>query len=190
MTIKQLLEMPIGKEHRTGGYELTVRTSRHPREVDGRKLQSVILEDETGKINADVLVKKNYLQNSYPLHVIIGWLQPSPNKDQKELYVDQWYTRTQTPDEYEAKQQKKRQAGLYRLYDDENGPDIPGMCATHIIEGFINGYTAKHGEVPECTPERMKIINKWVAFNMDGRMAGPPYDPHDTKFQSGDIAEQ
>ena len=178
MNIEQLLTMPTGKENRTGGFELTVRTARSPRELNGKKLQSVILEDETGKIDADILLQSSttkswgQVQRRWTIKVIIGWLQPSPNNEHKTLYVEQWSTETQTADEYYDQKQQERQQGLYHVYEkDYETPDIPGMCATHIIEGFINGYTAKHGEIPDCTPERMKIVNEWVAFNVNGRLA-------------------
>jgi len=169
MNIEQLLTMPTGKENRTGGFELTVRTARGIRELNGKSLQSVILEDDSGKIEADLLTLKP-VQKGWPIHITVCWLLP--NGENKTLFVEQFMPRTLTADELYDKRQQDRQEGLYHVYEkDYNDPDIPGMCATHIIEGFINGYTGYHGEIPECTPERMKIVNEWVAFNVNGRLA-------------------
>ena len=170
MNIEQLLKMPTGKENRTGGFDVNVRTARHQRTVDGgKKLQSVILEDDSGQSEADI-VMPSPVQKGWKIHITVCWMQPIGTV--KYIYVDQFTTETMTADEYYDKKQKEREKGLYQLYDnDYKAPNIPDMCATHIIEGFINGYTANHGEIPECTPERMKIVNEWVAFNVNGRLA-------------------
>jgi len=193
MNIEQLLKMPVGQK--TGGFLTTVKMAKKYWEVGklgqkekGRVIhQQAILVDETGEMVADIKINSpehgnhDSLKKGQIIQVIVceiqsGYEQKGLNPEsQKKLFIDQYVDyvsqEPMTADEYYDKKQKEREKGMWQLYADENGPDIPGMCATHIIEGFINGYTAKHGEIPECTPERMKTINEWVAFNMNGRLA-------------------
>ena len=114
MTIKQLLEMPIGQ--RTGGFLLTVKTAKKHWEVPNKEGQTVghkgqgrvlhqqaILTDETGEMIADIKILSPEHGNQCDaikvgaiIRVIVCEIQtaydkigasPEPNK---KLYIDQF----------------------------------------------------------------------------------------------------
>lgn len=168
MTIEQLLQREIGPDNRVGGFELTVRTARGYRVVNDRRVQAAVLENSTGKISADLLLRKtgtvierSPVQKGDVLRIIVCWLQPGKDGS-KELYVEQFSCKTMTPDEYEAMRDKEN----HSTWEDEN---VPSMCRNSQVREFICGYTSKHGELPECTKERMKIIDQWVDYILSER---------------------
>ena len=166
MTIEQLLQMPMGKENRTGGFQLTVKVARKTVKINQKHLQWVVFMDETGEIPGEVLLPKyNPLIKNQKIHITVCWLQAGEKG--KKLYVDQWYPITYTSDEgiaaYEAG--KKNYSP-----PDEYEDDIEGRCLTWHIAAFIEGYVTKTGQLPECTDENQETLKKWVKFNCERRI--------------------
>lgn len=184
MTIKQLLDMPIGQK--TGGFLLTVKTAKKHWEVpnkdgqtvghkgQGRVLhQQAILTDETGDMIADIKILSPEHGNQCDtikvgaiIRVIVCEIQtaydkrgdtPEPNK---KLFIDQFaaYIKDSVV--------SGNCSSEYDYYD------IPGRCKTWHIAAFIQGYAANTGRMPECTEGRMKAIDKWVDFNAPPIMTG------------------
>jgi len=94
ITIKQLLEMPIDKEKsKCGGFQLTVKTARKTRKVDGKTVQQVVLSDSSGEIPGDIFMhnpkQRSYLPRTTIINVVVCWLQPG--EAGPKLYVDQWF---------------------------------------------------------------------------------------------------
>ena len=90
MTIKQLLDMPIGKEKsKCGGFQLTVKRARSTREHGKKYLQEVLWLDSSGEIPGEVLLP-NYvpLQQNANINIVVCWLQQGEKGP--KLYVEQW----------------------------------------------------------------------------------------------------
>lgn len=154
MTIEELLKRPIGKEYRTGGFQLTVKRSRSVRESGKKYLQEVLFLDSTGEMNGEVLLPKYVpLQNSANINIIICWNQTGEKK--AKLYVEQWSHVQWSAEGFEASRN-------HSIPDDY---DIEGRCLTWHIAAFIEGYTAKTGQLPECNEDNQTKLRRWVKFN-------------------------
>jgi len=130
-TIKQLLDMPIGKDSRGGGYELTVKYSRKAVEHKGKWLQAVVFVDDTGEIPGEILLEKYIpVQKGYKIHVTVGWLQASESG--KKLYVEQWYINSMSMAEYEASKYDFQQEMRYG----EPLNIVRGKCRMHLVLKF------------------------------------------------------
>ena len=166
MTIKQLLEMPIGVESRSGGFQLTVKVARKTVEVDKKYLQWVVFMDSTGEIPGEVSIasRARALQKNQPIHITVCWLQQGEKG--KKLYVDQWYPITQTLDEYEARYHSdwgSQEITEAMEWQEVRREEIKGKCRHGVvcamIQSGVNIYEVdKHKE----------IINKWVDFIVTG----------------------
>ena len=91
MTVKQLLEMPIG--YKTGGFDLTIKTAKKKWQVGKKWMHQIVLMDETGEIWADVNIGKNIpLIARTQIHITFCEIQDSEhhNNPCKKLYVDQF----------------------------------------------------------------------------------------------------
>lgn len=151
MTIKQLLEMPIGKESRGGGYELTVKYPRKAVEHKGKWLQAVVFVDDTGEIPGEILLEKYVpVQKGYKIHVTVAWIQASESG--KKLYVEQWYLNSMTMAEFEAKQFDQREMSYGEPIN-----IVRGKCKMHIVCSFI-----KAGTTPTELRQMKKDINEIV----------------------------
>lgn len=144
MTIEQLLQKEVGKENRTGGFELTIK--KHPSkmvEIGKKWLQPVVFIDETGEIPGEILMAKRItLQKNWKIHITVCWLQ---NGEQgKKLYVEQWWLPTMSMAEYEAKQFDIQQDMRYG----EPINIVRGKCRMHEVLKFreTNGF---EDDIPE-----------------------------------------
>ncbi len=91
MTVKQLLEMPVG--YKTGGFDLTIKTAKKKWQVGKKWMHQIVLMDETGEIWADVNIGKNIpLIARTQIHITFCEIQDSEhhNNPCKKLYVDQF----------------------------------------------------------------------------------------------------
>jgi len=103
-TIKELLEKPIGKEYRTGGFQLAIKTARKMVDIDNKILQGVVFIDDTGEIQGEVSLQRHIpLQRTQKIYLTICWLQNGEKG--KKLYVEQWYPVTITEAELGCKYQ-------------------------------------------------------------------------------------
>ena len=160
MTIKQLLDMPIGQK--VGGFELTVK--KYPSkmvEVGKKKIQPVTFIDETGEMVGDVLnAKYGAIHKGYKIHITVGVIQNGEKG--KKLFVEQWWIPSITADEYEAKREADRKpSGESSTWEEEV---VPSMIRNSQVREFIGGYASKHGTVPECTLDNRKALDRWVAY--------------------------
>lgn len=107
MTIKQLLEMPIGE--RVGGFECSIKTFKKTFQVGKVWFQQVILMDSTGEMPADVNVgtSRNPLRGrASSLKIVVCEVQEAEylGKDRKKLLVHEYIIPAITADEWEEEQ--------------------------------------------------------------------------------------
>ena len=163
MTIKQLLDMPIDEEKsKCGGFQLTVKTARKTRKVDGRTVQQVVLSDTTGEIPGDIFMPNSkqcsYLPRATVINVVVCWLQPGENGT--KLYVDQWFMPKGDSEGYPVYRNGIRGYG-----------DLPPDFAE---DEFIVRGKVRHGVVCAILSTGnfedldKDFINKWVDFIMTG----------------------
>jgi hypothetical protein len=161
MTIEQLKQMKVGKEGRTGGFQLVLKRARKLKELDKGYLQEVLFVDQTGEIDGEVLLEKRIpLTSGKKIHIVVCWLQDGEKG--KRLYVDQWNPVVLTADEYEAMREKEK-----GVEPDED--TVASMCRNTLIRHFIEGYTAHHGKPPEYTEEYREILDRWLGYNLLGQ---------------------
>ena len=158
MTIKQLLEMPIGQK--TGGFELTVK--KYPSkmvEVGKKKIQPVMFIDETGEMLGDVLnAKFGAIHKGYSVHITVGIIQNGEKG--KKLYVEQWWLPTMSMAEYEAKQYDFKQEIQYG----EPLHIVKSKVKMHVVCALLNREKA-----PTANDSKMEeYINAWVDFIVTG----------------------
>lgn len=98
MTIKQLLEMPVG-EKIGGGFVLTIKKTKKEVLLNGYYTHSVVLFDETGEMLADFKDPggkgaRNPMIKGWEVKIIVAEIQAAePTKSGeavKKLYVDQF----------------------------------------------------------------------------------------------------
>ena len=156
MTINQLLQMPIGVESRSGGFQLTVKVARKTVEVDKKYLQWVIFMDSTGEIPGEVSLPKYIPLKKYQrIHITVCWLQQGENG--KKLYVDQWYPITITEEELCTQRAN---------FNDEFQYGEP----LHIVKSKIRMHVVcailSTGNFEDLDKD---FINKWVDFIVTGK---------------------
>lgn len=172
MTITQLLKMPVDKEKsKCGGFQLTIKTARSNRKVDGRTVQQVCLSDSSGEMPGDIFMPNpkqcSYLPRATVINVIICWLQPG--EDGPKLYVEQWYLPKCDAEGNPVYRNNRRN------FDDlpsdfcEGDENIPSMCRNSQTRNFIGGYVSKTGKMPECNDENKDLLNEWVEFVLTGK---------------------
>ena len=93
MSIKQVLEMPIGSKF--GGFDVVIKTCKKKWMVKDKWVQQVILSDDSGDILAEVNTTKKYsLNRNLVLHITVGIVQagvPEVGKEGfKKIYIDQF----------------------------------------------------------------------------------------------------
>ena len=148
MTIKQLLNMPVGT--RTGGgFVLTIKHTHKPREIKDGWLFEETMTDETGDILADFFVEKYIpLVRGQEIKIIVCEIQSSTTTMGKKLYVEQWERITCTADE------------LPQRYPLQQSVDPLGRSKVKckLTEAYI-----KYSGFP-CGMERKQIISlaDWV----------------------------
>ena len=170
MTIKQLLETPLGEEHRTGGFQLTVKTARKNRKIDGKTVQQVVLSDSSGEMPGDIFMpnpkQRSYLPRTTVINVVVCWLQPGELGP--KLYVEQWFLPKGDQEGNPVYRNGTRSYGDLPpdfCQEDEN---VPSMCRNSQVREFIGGFTAKNGYLPPCTQENKDLINEWVEYILTG----------------------
>jgi hypothetical protein len=107
ITIKQLLQAPVGKK--AGGIELSIKTYKKTWQVGDVWFSQVILMDETGEIPADVNVGKTYNPirgRGSKIRIVVCEVQEAEylGKDRRKLYVSEYSIPTMTMTEYEEEQ--------------------------------------------------------------------------------------
>ena len=162
MTIKQLLDMPVGQK--VGGFELTVK--KYPSkmvEVGKKKIQPVTFIDETGEMIGDVLnAKYGAIHKGYKIHVTVGVIQNGEKG--KKLFVEQWWVPSMTADEYEAKNEaKKAKEFRQQVFDPEEEYIVQSKIRMHVGCSFIEAGVNLH-EIDKWK----KPINAWVDFILTG----------------------
>jgi len=167
MTIKQLLDMPIGEK--TGGFELTVK--KYPSkmvEVGKKKIQPVTFIDETGEMIGDVLnAKFGAIHKGYKIHITVGVIQNGEKG--KKLFVEQWWVPTMTVDEYEAKRAKEAKQFRQEMFDPEEEYITRSKVRMHITERFIEAGLIKLESDEKHDAFIMNRINFWTDFSMTGQ---------------------
>ncbi len=149
MTITQLLEIPVGKENRTGGFQLTLKRARKTKEVGKKYLQEVVFVDISGEIDGEVLLPKYVpLHSGHTIKVTVCWLQPAENKSGKKLYVEQWEQVQWTADEYEASR------GMNYSSSEQNSELVVRSMIRH---GIVTAHRRKVGLDKDLTDEQKKI---------------------------------
>ena len=170
MAIKQLLENPIGPENRTGGFQVTIKTARKNRKVDGKTLQQVVLSDSSGEIPGDIFMpnprQRSYLPRATVINVVVCWLLPGENGP--ILYVDQWFLPKGDGEGYPVYRNGVRGYGDLPPDFCEEDESIPSMCRNSVVREFVGGFTQNKGCPPKCIKEYKDIINEWVDFIMTG----------------------
>jgi len=155
MTIKQLLDMPIGQK--VGGFELTVK--KYPSkmvEVGKKKIQPVTFIDETGEMVGDVLnAKYGAIHKGYKIHITVGVIQNGEKG--KKLFVEQWWIPSITADEYEAIKAKEFRQ---QVFDPEEEYIVQSKVRMHVVCSILTT-----GNFEDLDKE---FINKWVDFIMTG----------------------
>jgi len=167
MTIKQLLETPLGEEHRTGGFQLTVKRARSTREHGKKYLQEVLWLDATGEIAGEILLPKRIpLQNNANINITVCWLQQA-EKGEKKLYVEQWTPVQWTADGYEASRSMANS-----LFDPEDEFIIRGKVRHGVVCAYISaGKMIDRDGIPLNPKSNEYITNNitaWVDFIMTG----------------------
>ena len=159
MTIKQLLDMPIGEK--TGGFELTVK--KYPSkmvEVGKKKIQPVTFIDETGEMIGDVLgAKFGAIHKGYKIHITVGIIQNGEKG--KKLYVEQWWVPSMTADEYEAKKAKEFRQ---QVFDPEEEYIVQSKVRMHVVCAWVRTQKIFN---PDLESDR-KSVNRIVDFIMTG----------------------
>jgi hypothetical protein len=172
MTIKQLLDMPIDKEKsKCGGFQLTVKTARKNRKVDGKTVQQVVLSDSSGEIPGDIFMPNpkqcSYLARGTVINVVVCWLQPG--EAGPKLYIDEWFRPKVDAEGNPVYRNDVRGYGDLPPDFCEGNENVPSMCRNSQVREFIGGFTAKTGYLPPCTKENKDLINEWVDFIISGQ---------------------
>ena len=158
MTIKQLLDMPIGQK--VGAFELTVK--KYPSkmvEVGKKKIQPVTFIDETGEMVGDVLnAKYGAIHKGYKIHITVGVIQNGEKG--KKLFVEQWWIPSITADEYEAIKAKEFRQ---QVFDPEEEYIVRSKVRMHVVCALIQS-----GNRIDYDAKTKKYINAWVDFILSG----------------------
>ena len=163
MTIEELSKMPLGKEHRTGGFRLTVKRQRSVREHGKKYLQEILWMDDTGEIAGEILLPKRIpLQNNANIHITICWLQQGEKGP--KLYVEQWTPVTMT--ELDVCTQRAN-------FNDEiqYGEPLP-VIKSKVRMHVVCSHRRWHGLDEKLTQEQKSIANDDVDFIMTGESDG------------------
>jgi len=157
ITIEQLKKKPIGKDHRVGGFQLTVKRARSTREHGKKYLQEVLWLDSTGEIPGEILLEKRIpLQNNANITIVVCWLQDG--EDGKKLYVEQWKHVEWSADGYEASR------GMSYLSDREDESVVRSM----IRHGIVTAHRRKVGLDIKLTDEQKEIALSDEEFIYNG----------------------
>jgi len=170
MTITQLLEMPVDKEKsKCGGFQLTVKTSRKNRKVDGRTVQQVVLSDSSGEIPGDIFMPNpkqcSYLPRTTVINVIVCWLQPGENGP--KLYVDEWFLPKTDGDGNPIYRNGQRGYGDLPADFVEDEFIVRSKIRMHVVRAVIEASGLREG-IPSCNDSFKKDINEWVEFVFTG----------------------
>jgi len=164
MTIKQLLDMPVGKENRTGGFQLTVKVARKTVTVDNKQLQWVVFMDETGEIPGEVSLPKYIpLIKNQRINIIICWLQPGEHG--KKLYVEQYQPilGPSEPEEFRINSAWGPDDAEALAWTEARREEVKGKCRHGVVCSMLQAGT-KCFEIEK----HKEIINKVVDFIVTG----------------------
>ena len=146
ITIEQLRRNPIGKEHRTGGFQLSIKRARKTVEHGKKWLQEVLFLDSTGEIPGEILLPKYIpVHKGANIAITICWLQDG--EDGKKLYVEQWKHVEWSADGYETSR------GMNYSSDREDESVVRSM----IRHGIVDAHRCKTGLDKKLTDEQMEI---------------------------------
>jgi len=160
MTIKQLFEMPLGKENRTGGFNLIIKTARKILEHDGKYVQGVVFTDETGDIDGDVSLPRYIpLQRTQGIRITVCWLQPT--SDGKKLYVEQWYplTKVGEPDNFKFQPDWGPEDSEAMEWAAARREEVKGKCRHGVVCAILS---------TGADPDK-DYVNKLVEFIVTGK---------------------
>ncbi len=155
MTIKQLLEMPIGKKT-GGGFVLTIKHTHKPREVNDGWLFEETMTDETGDIIADFFVEKyNPFVRGQEVKIIVCEIQSSSKGIGKKLYVDQWEKITCTADELPENEDR-----IYR--PQQTGPNWDAISRGKVKHGLVCAILSTGTDVGPKWRKKIAKLADWV----------------------------
>ena len=162
-TIEQLSKRPLGKEHRTGGFRLTLKRARNTKEFGTKYLQEVLFMDDTGEIPGEILLPKyNPIQSGYTINIVICWLQEGEKGP--KLYVEQWTQDSWSADGYEASRTMN-----YDSFSPEEEFIIRGKVRHGVVCAMIKTGQITKGEAPINDAKVKDCVNRWVDFIMTGK---------------------
>ena len=174
MTIKQLLEMPADKEKsKCGGFQLTVKTARKNRKVDGKTVQQVVLSDSSGEIPGDIFLPNpkqcSYLPRATVINVLVCWLQPG--EDGPKLYIDEWFFPKTDGEGNPVYRNGVRGYGDLPPDFSSEREDEP-VVRSMIRHGIVTAHRRKVGLDKKLTVEQMEIALADEEFIYAGIMTG------------------
>ncbi len=166
--------MPIDKEKsKCGGFQLTVKTARKNRKVDGKTVQQVVLSDPSGEIPGDIFMSNpkqcSYLPRATVINILVCWLQPGENGP--KLYVDEWFLPKTDGEGNPVYRNGIRGYGDLPpdYYDPEEEYITRSKIRMHIVCAMIQAPFNNSGCEPwKFNKEGREFVNKVVDFIMTG----------------------